>query len=529
MTLQIKHTPVLTKNLDALSNQDLRFIFNQGGSRSSKTHSLCQLIIIYCLRHRNKVVSIVRKTFPTLRSSVMRDFFNIMKEYNLYNENSHNKTENTYTFDNGSMVEFFSCDNEQKLRGRKRDLLWINEANELFHEDFFQLNIRTTEKVFFDFNPSFYNHWIYEVMERENSTMIHSTYKDNPFLDPNQIKEIEDTKNSDEDYYTIFALGQRAFSKENVFKKWDIVEEKPEELNETIYAIDFGYTHPTAVVEINYNPKSKNIYIKELLYESYLTSQDIINRLNELNIDKTWAMVADYARPEIIQDMKRNGYNMVNAIKDVRDGIMAVKYFNVMISKDSPNIENENLSYKYKKVNGVLTEEPSKINDDLMDCFTRRTLVTTQRGLVPIVDVIPYEDYALTSNGYKLITDKFSRGNKQIHKYKLSFNDLDVYLESTDNHLIKTNEGWIEISKLKSGMILYHTDKNIKTEKLIDIVELESWEEEAFDISVDGEHEFFANGILVHNCIRYGLMYIKKHRLDSTPTEGLSTIFSFNI
>jgi phage terminase large subunit len=334
---------------------------------SSKTVSLSQLMIIYCLQNPNKVVSIVRKTFPTLRSSVMRDFFTLMKNYGIYKESSHNKTEHTYVFENGSMVEFFSCDNEQKLRGRKRDLLWINEANELLYEDFYQLNIRTSEKIFFDFNPSFYNHWIYEVMERDNSTMIHSTYKDNPFLEASQVKEIEDTKYSDEDYYTIFALGQRAFSKENVFKKWDVVDEKPENLNEKIYAIDFGYTHPTAVVEINYNPKLKDIYVRELLYESYLTSQDIINRLNDLNLDKTWVMVADYARPEIIQDMKRNGFNMVNAIKDVKDGIMAVKYFNVMISPDSKNLENENLSYKYKKVNGILTEEPSKINDDLMD------------------------------------------------------------------------------------------------------------------------------------------------------------------
>jgi phage terminase large subunit len=369
MTLEIKHTTVFDKNFDALNNDGIRFIFNQGGTRSSKTISLCQIIIIYCLKNKDKIVSVVRKTFPTLRGSVMRDFFNLMKEYGLYKEKFHNKTENLYTFETGSVVEFFSADDEQKLRGRKRDLLWINEANDLLFDDFFQLNMRTTDKIFMDFNPSFYNHWIYDVMERNEAITIYSTYKDNPFLSENQVKEIEETKESDEDYYTIFALGQRAFSKENVYNKWDGVEEKPPYLDEVIYAIDFGYTHPTAVVEIWFNKRKREVYIKEVLYESFLTAGDIISELEKKEVDKRKLMVADYARPEVIQDMKRAGFNMVNAIKDVKDGIMAVKSFNIKLDNKSVNIENENMSYKYKKVAGVLTEEPSKINDDLMDAI----------------------------------------------------------------------------------------------------------------------------------------------------------------
>lgn len=384
MTLEIKHTTVFDKNFEALNDDSVRFIFNQGGTRSSKTFSLCQIIIIYCLKNKNKVISIIRKTFPTLRSSVMRDFFNLMKNYDLYNENQHNKTENIYTFPTGSIVEFFSVDDEQKLRGRKRDLLWINEANDLLYDDFFQLNIRTTDKIFMDFNPSFYNHWIYDVMERNEAITIYSTYKDNPFLSKNQIDEIEETKNSDEDYYTIFALGLRAFSKENVYNKWELVESKPEPLKEVLYAIDFGYTHPTAVVEIWYNRNKKEVYIKELLYESFLTAGDIIEKL-ENKVDKRKMMIADYARPEIIQDMKRAGFNMVNAIKDVSDGIMAVKSFNIKIDVNSVNIENENLSYKYKKISGVLTEEPSKINDDLMDAI-RYGLFYIKKNLIVDTD-----------------------------------------------------------------------------------------------------------------------------------------------
>jgi phage terminase large subunit len=124
--LELKHTPVFSKNFDALNNPDVRFIINQGGSRSSKTYSLCQMVIVYCLTNPGKLVSIIRKTFPTLRGTVMRDFFEVMRDLDLYDERSHHKTEQIYNFPNGSQVEFFGADNGQKLRGRKRDILYVN-------------------------------------------------------------------------------------------------------------------------------------------------------------------------------------------------------------------------------------------------------------------------------------------------------------------------------------------------------------------------------------------------------------------
>ena len=118
MAMEIKATNIFQRNYQALSNSDVRFIINQGGSRSSKTYSLCQLIIVYCLQNPNKVVSIVRKTFPALRATVMRDFFEIMKDLNIYEKTNHNMSENIYRFNNGSIVEFFSVDDEQKIRAR---------------------------------------------------------------------------------------------------------------------------------------------------------------------------------------------------------------------------------------------------------------------------------------------------------------------------------------------------------------------------------------------------------------------------
>jgi phage terminase large subunit len=135
MKINLQATPIFKKNWDAL-NSNWRYIINEGGSRSGKTFSILQCLIIWALKNKGTSISIVRETFPSLRGSVLKDFFEILYTLELYNEKNHNKTEHIYTFDNGSKVEFFSTDSEQKIRGRKRDILYCNEANELSEEVF---------------------------------------------------------------------------------------------------------------------------------------------------------------------------------------------------------------------------------------------------------------------------------------------------------------------------------------------------------------------------------------------------------
>jgi phage terminase large subunit len=145
--LLLKTTKVFTKNFDALLNKDVRFVVNTGGSRSSKSWSLLQMIVVYCISNPRKTVSIVRKSFPSLKKTVMKDFFSILKENDIYDVKSHNKTDSTYIFPGTlSEVQFFSLDDSQKIRGSKRDLLFMNEANEIDYESFQQLNFRTTER-----------------------------------------------------------------------------------------------------------------------------------------------------------------------------------------------------------------------------------------------------------------------------------------------------------------------------------------------------------------------------------------------
>ena len=366
--MDIKATAIFEKNYEAILG-DKRFIINEGGSRSSKTYSLCQLMIIYCLQNNNKVVSVIRKTFPALRATVLRDFIEILKEIGLYKQDSHNKSEHIYTFANGSMVEFFSVDDEQKIRGRKRDIAWCNEANELYFDDFTQLNMRTENKLIFDYNPSESASWLYE-LPAEESIKIKSTYRDNPFL-PDSIKaQIEDLARTDEALYQIYALGEKATSKSNIYSNWSFIAHRPAKFVKYVYGLDFGYNHPTALMRVYYC--DNDIYIEPVIYESYLTTTMLIEKLGSLGIEQTVSILADYSRPEIIKEMIIAGYDVLNANKVVKKGIDNLKSFGV-ICQDDKALKREYENYKWKKIGDFITDEPVKLFDDAMDAIRYAT------------------------------------------------------------------------------------------------------------------------------------------------------------
>jgi len=319
--MEINSTIIFKKNWSALQEKGVRFVINEGGSRSSKTYSLCQMVIVYCLQNPNKVVSIIRKTFPALRATVMRDFLEILKDLDIYEKTNHNMSENIYRFPNGSIVEFFSVDDEQKIRGRKRDIAWCNEANELFYDDFTQLNMRTETKLIFDYNPSDSSSWLYE-LPKDESILIKSTYKDNPFLPETIKRQIEDLKRTDEALYQIYALGEKAISKSNIY--------------------------------------------------SNLTTSNLIEKMKILNVEENVEILADYSRPEIIQEMNNSGFNVLNANKVVKKGIDNVKSFGVFCEEDQ-RIKKEYENYKWKKIGDNITDEPIKLYDDAMDAVRYAT------------------------------------------------------------------------------------------------------------------------------------------------------------
>ncbi len=339
----------------------------QGGTRSSKTYSLCQLFIVKCLEETGKVFTICRKTLPALKGTAYRDVISILKELELYSEENHNKSELSYML-NGNILEFISVDQPQKIRGRKRNYLWCNEANEFTYEDWQQLILRTTEKIYLDYNPSDPYSWIYEkVHTRDDCTFLQSTYKANPFLDEDTIAEIERLKEIDPDYWRVYGLGEIGTIQTMIFRNFNLVDDVQGRL--IGYGLDFGFTNsPTALVEVRQLDDS--LYIRELLYEKRLTNTDLANKMRELGLDRQTEIVADSAEPKSIEEVYRQGFNIKPAKKGagIHLGIDIMRRYKLNITKDSLNAIKEFRGYKWATdKNGDVLNTPVKVNDHLVD------------------------------------------------------------------------------------------------------------------------------------------------------------------
>ena len=366
MDIEMLYTEVYESAFEAFMS-DARFILEQGGSRSSKTYSLCQLLIVYCLTNDKKLISIVRKTFPALKATVMRDFFDILRDMNIYDERNHNKSEHIYTFGNGSQVEFFSVDDEAKIRGRKRHVCWVNEANELWKEDFTQLNLRTEEKMIFDFNPSFTNGWLYDLAERDNAVLQKSTFRMNPFLSAAQVEELQFLKHTDPDAYKVYNLGERAQTQEHVIRH-HVIQERPHDLTEIIYGLDFGWTHPNALVRIYHDGSGRRFHCEEVTSLSNQSIDELISIMNE-EVDPDHIIIADAARPDLINTINENGFNCVGADKAVKKGLEILRTSVLTVDPLSKRIISNLESYRYKKIRVIITDDVMKVDDDEIDAM----------------------------------------------------------------------------------------------------------------------------------------------------------------
>ena len=357
---------------DHLELSQKRIIIEQGGTRSGKTYNiLIWLIFGYCMRQQGKTITIARKTYPALRSTAMRDFIQILRSYELYNEANHNKSSSEYML-NGNLVEFISLDQPTKVRGRKRDLLFVNEANELFWEDWQQLVFRTTGKIIIDYNPSDEFHWIYDkVKVREDAEFYITTYKDNPFLEPSIVEEIERLKYTDENYWKVYGLGQVGAAKSLIFSI-NLVDEVPVNARLLSYGMDFGFTNdPTTLVAIYLH--DTNLYIKEMLYRTGMTNQDIARQLEQLGIGRRDEIYADSSEPKSIEEIYRMGWNVKPATKgrdSVNIGIDMLKRYQLNVTKDSLNTIKEFRNYKFKEdKNGNVLNDPVDMFNHSIDAL----------------------------------------------------------------------------------------------------------------------------------------------------------------
>ena len=365
MQIKIKSGRVFEENYKAIQ-QVKRYIVNEGGSRSGKSYSIMQLLIILCINGK-KSITVVSHSLPHLKRGCLRDFDNIIKEFGWYKEHWHNKTDNIYHFPNGSYIEFFGLEDADKARGAGRNILYINEANLISKQLFDQLDIRTTEKVIIDLNPSDFDSYCYELADGEQSIKIHSTYKDNPFLSKIQIDVIESYKDADVMMWNVFGLGLRGVSEEQIYSHWRLTDSIPE--GEVCYGLDFGFRVPTALVKITLAENC--VYAEEILYQQNLTTGDLLNIFPTLGMCYHDEIFADAAEPKTIQEIYQSGFNIKPADKDVYAGIMRVKSQPLFIKKDSVNLINELKKYRWKSdANGkVIDKQPIKLNDHILDAL----------------------------------------------------------------------------------------------------------------------------------------------------------------
>lgn len=353
-------------------NIDKRLLIFQGSARSGKTYNILIWLVLYLLQNGGKTLSIVRKTLPALKGSVLRDLKEILETLEIYDPSSWKKQEGYYELSNGSVIEWFSTDEEQKLRGRRREILFINEANEITRDEYIQLSIRTTEKIIMDYNPSDLYSYIYDLIEKEKDVVFNkSTYLQNPFLSQEIIKEIEGLKDKDENLYRVFALGERGIATNSVFTKYTIIPdgEFAKDGGIKVRALDFGFNDPTAVVECRII--GDNLYIKELLYSRGLTAEDLSYKIETIGIDKTDDLWCDNARPEMIADLKRKRINAKPVIKNtILHGIDLIKRHKVYIHEGSTNIIDEFREYKWKTdKDGRILDTPIDMYNHGIDCI----------------------------------------------------------------------------------------------------------------------------------------------------------------
>lgn len=308
-----------------------------GGTSASKTVSILLFLIAKAQSDKAPTLtSIVSESFPHLKRGVMRDFLLILTEHNYFNDKSWNKSDFTYTFETGSKIEFFSADQPSKVRGPRRDRLFINEANNIPYEAFDQLEVRTKELIFLDWNPT-NEFWFYEQLldKRDDIDFITLTYLDNEALDKNIVDSIEKRKINTA-WWRVYGLGQLGEVEGKIYKNWQIIDEIPHEARLERRGLDFGYSIDPSVLEDIYSYNGAFI-VDEQIYQIGLSNRVIAQTILNLPEPQT-LVIADSSEPKSIDEIKDYGVNIIGAIKgpgSVLQGIQFVQDQKIFITKRS--------------------------------------------------------------------------------------------------------------------------------------------------------------------------------------------------
>lgn len=358
-----------------------RYIVNQGGTSSSKTYSTLQLLTMIALKSKHPLlISVMSESLPHLKKGAIKDFESILQMAGLYDEKIINRTDKQYKVGN-STIEFFSAD-LGKATGPRRDILYLNECNNIPYAVFDAAAIRTAKTIFLDYNPT-NEFWVHEkifTLPKEEYFFRVSTYLDNNHL-PDAIKrDIENKRERDPMWWKIYGLGELGSIEGLVFPDFHQVDTLPQG-GRSIYGMDFGFSNdPTTFVNIVV--QGDNLYLDQHLYQTGMTSSDIINFLKSDNISRTSEIVADSADPRVITEINRAGYNCHPSFKgpdSIRLGIDAIKRHKIHVTRRSTDLVKELRNYKYR-----MSHEGKYLNQPID--FWNHCIDATRYGLTRLLD-----------------------------------------------------------------------------------------------------------------------------------------------
>lgn len=350
----------------------------QGGMSAGKTFAIITLLIGYCQSYSDSLVTVVGLSYPHLDAGSIRDFTKIMKEANLWNGDLWNKSAKTYSFPNGSVLEFKSID-RMSARGPRRDVLFVNEANGISYEVFQELAGRTKDFVIVDFNPSA-KFWAHEELVEglaSDTTYITLTYLDNEALTAREVANIESRKpkpgEEPSNWWIVYGLGQIGTLEGNIYSGWQETTADTISKNGKLirYGLDFGFSNDESALVAVYEMPDGKLGLVEKLFKRGILGSEYGNYLRRLDIDPNVLIVADAARPEIIAEIQKEGFRCVGADKNagsVLRGIDRVSQRQIVYC--GGNLKREYLSYAWrKKRSGEILDEPEDGNDHCMDAI----------------------------------------------------------------------------------------------------------------------------------------------------------------
>lgn len=327
----------------------------QGGTSAGKTFGILPILINIATLEPLAEISVVAESIPHLKRGAMKDFKKIMQETNRWFSDRWNGTDFKYTFANGSVIEFFSADSDAKLRGARRDYLYMNECNNMTFHAYTELAARTKKGIYLDWNPT-NEFWFHtDLMNDDDVDFIIINYEDNEACPESALNFILKAKEKAKyssywaNWYKVYGLGQIGNLQGAVFENWQQCDEIPKQAEFISYGLDWGFSNdPTALVAVyRYN---KELYVNEMLYDKGLTNDVIANKFHEFNINRHDIIIADSAEPKSIQEVYNHGFNIQPASKgadSIKNSIDILQRYNINVTKNSTNLIKELRSYRW--------------------------------------------------------------------------------------------------------------------------------------------------------------------------------------